>query len=237
MSNQFARTKMLIGEAGLAVLQSSAVIVCGLGGVGSYVAESLARSGVGRLRLVDFDLVDVTNINRQLPALTSTVGQVKAEVMAARLLDINPELEVEPLPLKICPDSIEQVLQGRWDYVADAIDDVAAKVLLIKQSLARGIPVISSMGAGNKLNPTMARVADISETFGCALAKAVRRSLREVGINSGVLTVFSPEAPPATKARGRTPASMAFVPGTFGLTMAAEITKRLLAKAQAGDWQ
>ncbi len=231
MKQQFARTKMLIGESGLAILQSAAVIVCGLGGVGSYVAESLARSGVGRLRLVDFDTVDLTNINRQLPALTSTVGRVKTEVMAARLLDINPGLVVETLPVKIGSDTIEQVLDGCWDYVADAIDDVSAKVLLIKNSRAQAMPVISSMGAGNKLDPTLVRVADISKTYGCALAKVMRRSLREAGISSGVLTVFSPESPPETKAVGRTPASMAFVPGTFGLTMAAEIVKQLIAEA------
>ncbi|MBO8125839.1 MAG: tRNA threonylcarbamoyladenosine dehydratase [Firmicutes bacterium] len=229
MDPRFTRTVMLIGEEGLAALSRASVLVCGLGGVGSYLAEALARSGIGRIGLVDYDRVEITNLNRQLPALTSTLGQLKTDVVAERLADINPALVVEKLPLMVSQETITEILAGNWGYVADAIDDVEAKILLIQECLERKIPIISSMGAGNKLDPTRVQTTDISKTHGCPLAKVIRRRLRQLGIVSGVKTVFSPEQPLQTKAPGSTPASMAFVPGTFGLTMAAEITRDLLS--------
>ncbi len=235
MDERFLRTAMLIGESGLATLKEAKVLVCGLGGVGSYTAEALGRSGIGSLRLVDFDRVTATNINRQLPALSSTLGRLKTEIMAERLKDINPNMLVEALPLRISGESLVTVLQGEWDYVADAIDDVEAKVHLASFCRQQGLPLISSMGAGNKLDPTLVQVADISQTYGCPLAKVMRRKLRQQGITQGIKTVFSPELPPPTKSPGSTPASMAFVPGTFGLTIAAVIVRDLVAQQLKED--
>ena len=167
----YQRTHMLLGDEGVARLQKASVAVFGIGGVGSFTAEALARAGVGRLILIDNDTVSESNINRQLIALRSTVGQLKVEVMAARIADINPATRVETYPLFYTADTAEQVPMDGWDYIVDAIDTVSSKLLLAERAKAAGIPMISSMGTGNKLDPTRFEVADISKTSVCPLAR------------------------------------------------------------------
>lgn len=192
---RFSRTRRLLGQAALERLAASKVVVVGLGGVGSYVVEALARSGVGRFVLVDHDTVDITNVNRQVHALTSTVGRPKVEVERERVLDINPAAEVETHQVFFTSDAADEILGPGCSYVVDAIDAVEPKVMLIAEAARRGMPVISSMGAGNKLDPTKFVVADISETHTDPLARAVRRRLRRLGITSGIKVVFSTEPP------------------------------------------
>lgn len=231
--HRFLRTQWLIGQEGLHKLQAATVAVCGLGGVGGAAVEALARSGIGKLVIIDHDRVDPTNINRQLIALTSTIGQPKVEVAAARLRDINPECEVIALQMFYNKDCSQQLFDHQPDYVVDAIDSVAAKVDLITECVARNVPIISSMGAGNKLDPTKFMVADISETHTCPLAKVVRTNLRKLGITRGVKTVFSTEQPRKIE-RGdtdeRAPGSIAFVPPVAGYIIASVVIRDLLAK-------
>lgn len=231
--HRFLRTQWLIGQEGLHKLQAATVAVCGLGGVGGAAVEALARSGIGKLVIIDHDRVDPTNINRQLIALTSTIGQPKVEVAAARLRDINPECEVIALQMFYNKDCSQQLFDHQPDYVVDAIDSVAAKVDLITECVARNVPIISSMGAGNKLDPTKFMVTDISETHTCPLAKVVRTNLRKLGITRGVKTVFSTEQPRKID-RGdtdeRAPGSIAFVPPVAGYIIASVVIRDLLAK-------
>lgn len=231
--HRFLRTQWLIGQEGLHKLQAATVAVCGLGGVGGAAVEALARSGIGKLVIIDHDRVDPTNINRQLIAFTSTIGQPKVEVAAARLRDINPECEVIALQMFYNKDCSQQLFDHQPDYVVDAIDSVAAKVDLITECVARNVPIISSMGAGNKLDPTKFMVADISETHTCPLAKVVRTNLRKLGITRGVKTVFSTEQPRKIE-RGdtdeRAPGSIAFVPPVAGYIIASVVIRDLLAK-------
>lgn len=231
--HRFLRTQWLIGQEGLHKLQAATVAVCGLGGVGGAAVEALARSGIGKLVIIDHDRVDPTNINRQLIALTSTIGQPKVEVAAARLRDINPECEVIALQMFYNKDCSQQLFDHQPDYVVDAIDSVAAKVDLITECVARNVPIISSMGAGNKLDPTKFMVTDISETHTCPLAKVVRTNLRKLGITRGVKTVFSTEQPCKID-RGdtdeRAPGSIAFVPPVAGYIIASVVIRDLLAK-------
>lgn len=231
--HRFLRTQWLIGQEGLHKLQAATVAVCGLGGVGGAAVEALARSGIGKLVIIDHDRVDPTNINRQLIAFTSTIGQPKVEVAAARLRDINPECEVIALQMFYNKDCSQQLFDHQPDYVVDAIDSVAAKVDLITECVARNVPIISSMGAGNKLDPTKFMVTDISETHTCPLAKVVRTNLRKLGITRGVKTVFSTEQPRKID-RGdtdeRAPGSIAFVPPVAGYIIASVVIRDLLAK-------
>jgi len=231
--HRFLRTQWLIGQEGLHKLQAATVAVCGLGGVGGAAVEALARSGIGKLVIIDHDRVDPTNINRQLIALTSTIGQPKVEVAAARLRDINPECEVIALQMFYNKDCSQQLFDHQPDCVVDAIDSVAAKVDLITECVARNVPIISSMGAGNKLDPTKFMVTDISETHTCPLAKVVRTNLRKLGITRGVKTVFSTEQPRKID-RGdtdeRAPGSIAFVPPVAGYIIASVVIRDLLAK-------
>lgn len=231
--HRFLRTQWLIGQEGLHKLQAATVAVCGLGGVGGAAVEALARSGIGKLVIIDHDRVDPTNINRQLIAFTSTIGQPKVEVAAARLRDINPECEVIALQMFYNKDCSQQLFDHQPDYVVDAIDSVAAKVDLITECVARNVPIISSMGAGNKLDPTKFMVTDISETHTCPLAKVVRTNLRKLGITRGVKTVFSTEQPRKIE-RGdtdeRAPGSIAFVPPVAGYIIASVVIRDLLAK-------
>jgi len=231
--HRFLRTQWLIGQEGLHKLQAATVAVCGLGGVGGAAVEALARSGIGKLVIIDHDRVDPTNINRQLIAFTSTIGQPKVEVAAARLRDINPECEVIALQMFYNKDCSQQLFDHQPDCVVDAIDSVAAKVDLITECVARNVPIISSMGAGNKLDPTKFMVADISETHTCPLAKVVRTNLRKLGITRGVKTVFSTEQPRKID-RGdtdeRAPGSIAFVPPVAGYIIASVVIRDLLAK-------
>lgn len=230
---RFARTKLIIGEEGLEALNSADVAVFGIGGVGGAACEALARSGIGTLTLVDYDVVDVTNINRQIVALDSTIGQPKVEVMAARIQEINPHCRVITYREFYDAARSDEFLHDDLDYVVDAIDSVASKVDLIVQCKRRGIPIVSAMGAGNKLDPTQLKVADISETHTCPLAKVVRVGLRKQGIISGVQAVFSTERPQRL-VPGRTPGSTAFVPPAAGMILASVVVRQLLQRSEGG---
>ena len=208
-SPQFERTRILLTPAEMARLTQAHVLVAGLGGVGSYCAEALARAGVGQLTLIDHDVVAASNINRQLPALLSTVGQSKAELMAARIHDINPACELQVIREFVTPENVIDLVPADVDYVVDCIDSLNCKVALVATSFERGLRVASSMGAGNKLDPARIRLADISQTCQCPLASVMRKRLRKRGISTGVLTVFTDEpgraplAPQPVEGRGR----------------------------------
>lgn len=234
---RFERAEILIGADGLARLAAKHVFLAGLGGVGSWCAEALARAGVGRLTLVDMDTVAVSNINRQLPALHSTIGRKKTDVMADRILDINPDCEVEVLDVFIDPDNVQTLLPLDVDYVVDCIDSLNCKVALIAEAYRRGVPVVASMGAGNKLDPSRIRLADIAKTQVCPLAREVRHRLRRQGIEKGILTVYSdetgrPPRPPEPTSHGRARAvngTISYLPPLFGLMLAGAVIQRLLA--------
>lgn len=194
MKEQFVRTEAIIGTAAVEKLQSAAVIVFGIGGVGSYVVEGLARAGVGKLTLVDNDVIDITNINRQLPALHSTVGKSKAETMANRVKDINPDCDVEAVECFFMPETADQFDFTEYDYVVDAIDTVTGKLALIEKAYNDGTPVISSMGTGNKLDPSMFKITAIEKTKVCPLAKVMRKELKNRNIR-GVKVLYSEEEP------------------------------------------
>lgn len=222
-----SRVEMLVGAQALEKIKKSRVCVIGLGGVGAYTAEALVRSGIGALRYIDGDVVESSNVNRQLPALSSTIGHSKVEIMTRRLQDINPDCELEPIDAFYQTGDFPKFFTGSFAYVADAIDDVAAKVDIIASCRKREIPVISAMGTGNKLNPEKLQVADISKTHTCPLAKKVRHDLRSLGIEKGVDVVFSTEEP-VKQSTGATPASMVFVPGSAGLLMASYIIRKII---------
>lgn len=235
MHEQFLRTEMVLGQPALERLQSAHVAVFGLGGVGSYAAEILARSGVGELTLVDQDTVSVTNINRQLCALHSTVGQYKAQVVAARCRDIDPDMQVYPLCATYDAAHREDFFLHDYDYIVDCIDLVSCKLDLIQQAHLRRIPILTALGTGNKLDPTQLRLADISETYGCPLARVMRKELRsKLGIYH-LRVVFSPEQPHETQqleapppGRRSVPASVAWVPATAGLLMGSAVVQDLI---------
>lgn len=237
MLHRFSREELLIGREGLEKLQKARVAVFGVGGVGGHVVEALARSGVGALDLFDGDRVSLTNINRQIIALDSTVGRPKVEVAKERVLDINPDCRVEAREMFFTPENAGEVDFSQYDYVADAIDTVTSKIELIRLCREAGVPVISSMGAGNKLDPTAFRVDKIEKTSVCPLARVMRRELKKRGI-TGVKAVYSTEESltPAQAQSGDekgtagrpTPGSMAFVPSVAGLILAREIIKDLL---------
>jgi tRNA A37 threonylcarbamoyladenosine dehydratase len=250
--HRFSRTELLVGRAGLDQLHNSHVIICGIGGVGSYAAEALGRAGVGQITLVDFDDICLTNVNRQIHALTSTVGQPKVEVMAARLRDINPQSEIKALKAFFSRENAEELLSSRPDFVLDAIDHFTAKAALITICREHGIPVVSSMGAANKLDPTKVQVADIAETRNCRMARSMRKILRKAGIENGVQVVYSTEEhrelDPATvlacgsecicpnrgdqvfscEHRRVILGSISYLPAIFGLTMAGVVVNQLL---------
>lgn len=234
---QFERTEILVGEAGLARLARAHVFLAGLGGVGSWCAEALARAGVGRLTLVDMDRVAASNINRQLPATLSTVGAYKTEVMASRIRDINPDCQLRVLTEFITPGNVERLLPCDADWVVDCIDSLSCKLALIVESRRRGLPVAASMGAGNKLDAARVRVSDISKTLVDPLAREVRTRLRRRGIHEGVLCVWSdepgrPPRPPEPTAQGRSRAvngTISYLPPLFGLMLAGAVIQRLLA--------
>ncbi len=224
---QYEREIALIGAAGLARLRRATVTVCGLGGVGSYVAEALARSGVGRLFLIDGDRFAPSNLNRQLGALTDTIGQAKTEVTAARIRQIDPEISVRTATLFL-DESNAAVALAATDYLADAIDFLPAKVALAALARQKEVPLIAAMGAGKRLDPSCLQVVDISATHTCPLARRYRKALREQGIESGVTVVFSTENPKGqdTAAIG----SMMFVPAAMGIMMASVIVRDLLRR-------
>ena len=233
---EFSRTARVIGCSAVEKLTSARVAVFGIGGVGGYICEALARAGVGAIDLFDSDSVSLSNINRQIIALHSTVGIAKTEAMRARILDINPDCKVTVHNVFYLPENADQFPLGIYDYIADAIDTVSAKIELIVRAKAANIPIISSMGTGNKLDPSRLTVTDLSKTAGCPLARVMRRELKARGINH-LSVVFSDE-PPVTPpvdapdaigdAHKRTPpGSLPFVPPVAGLLMAGEIVKKL----------
>ena len=239
MNRQFARTALLIGEDALDRLQKSRVAVFGIGGVGGYTVEALARSGVGALDLIDNDTVSITNLNRQIIALHSTVGQYKVDAAAARIHDINPDCIVKTHRAFVLPENIGDFDFSRYDYVVDAIDTVSGKLALALHAQEAGVPIISSMGTGNKLDPTAFEVCDISETSFCPLARVMRAECRKRGIKK-LKVVYSREEAvkpdPALAAalgekggvRRSIPASSAFVPSVAGLIIASEVVKDLI---------
>ena len=244
-SNRFARLELLYGEGQLARISTKSVAIFGLGGVGSFAVEALVRGGVGRLTLVDFDDVDITNCNRQVHALEATIGQPKAMVMAKRCREIDPEVAVEPLQAFYSHENSEELLGRGYDYVLDCIDHITAKLHLIESCVRHDIPIISSMGAANKLDPTKILVADLAKTHRCRLARILRRELRKRGISGGVKTVYSTEEfkPLKTGRRDSTEkdtghyqeqraplGSSSVVPPLFGLTMAGEVIRDLLER-------
>ena len=235
-----SRTEILLGSEAMEKLAKSRVAVFGIGGVGGHCAEALARSSVGALDLIDYDRVSMTNINRQAVALHSTVGRLKVEVMKERLLDINPHLEVRTYPCFYLPETAEQFHFSDYDYVVDCIDTVTGKLQLVEAAKAAHTPIICSMGAGNKLDPTGFAVADISKTSVCPLAKVMRRELKKRGIKE-VKVVYSKEEPIFHKVQTREqeeakkknerkvlPGSCAFVPSVVGLILASEVVKDLV---------
>lgn len=234
MPDQFTRTRMLMGQNALDKLSAARVIVFGVGGVGGYVVEALARAGVGHLTLVDKDEVDVTNINRQVIALHSTVGQPKTEVAKARILDINPQCDVTAHQCFFLPETADQFNFSDYDYVVDAVDTVTAKIQLVMQAQAAGTPIISSMGTGNKLDPTKLEVSDIYKTKVDKLAKVVRHELRKRDVKS-LKVVYSQEEPLPPLEGERTPASVSFVPSVAGLIIAGEVIKDLTGIRTAED--
>ena len=227
MREQFQRTAMLIGDQGIKKLANARVLVFGVGGVGSYVCEALARAGIGFMEIVDKDVVDVTNINRQLIALHSTVGKPKVQVAAERMRDINPQINIIPRRCFYLPESASEFEFTGYDYIIDAVDNVTAKLDIISRAKEVNVPVISSMGTGNKLDPSAFKVADIEKTKICPLAKVIRKELRKRGI-SDVKVVYSEEEPVETESR--TPSSISFVPSSAGLLIAATVVKDLLQK-------
>ena len=238
--DQFLRTQMLLGEDAMAALHRSHVAVFGLGGVGSYAVEALARSGVGELTLIDDDAVSPTNLNRQLEALHSTIGQRKTDAVAARCRDINPGILLHPICARYDAEHREMFFSARYDYIIDAIDTVSSKLDLIQTALARDIPILSALGTGNKTDPSQLRIDDISKTFNCSLARVMRKELRARGITH-LRVVFSPELPASPEAleasppgRRSVPASLAWVPGCAGLMMAGEVVLTLSAREKGG---
>lgn len=232
----FSRTGLLIGEAAVNRLGRARVAVFGVGGVGSFTVEALARAGVGRLLLVDDDVVAASNINRQLHATHETLGQYKTTLMADRVRAINPAAAVETREAFCLPENVADLLPGSFDYIVDAVDTVSAKLALVEEAAARGVPVISAMGAGNKLDPTRFEVADLFDTSVCPLCRVMRRELKKRGVPR-LKVVYSREeprtplpdpSPTGAHQKRRTPGSISFVPSVAGLILAGEVVRDLI---------
>ena len=237
MPPQFERTEILIDAEGVMRLAGKHVFVAGMGGVGSYCTEALARAGIGRLTLLDHDVVALSNINRQLPALLSTVGQPKAELMKSRIADINPDCQVTILKVFLTTENVNELVPENCDYVIDCIDSLVCKEALVAESFKRGLKVASSMGAGNRLDPSRIKIADLSKTDMCPLARQMRkRLLKHHDIRRGILTVYSDEhpcdpLPPQPTSQGRPRAvngTISYMPPLFGYTLAGAVINRLL---------
>lgn len=233
--NEYSRTELLIGSEGIGRLQKASVMVFGVGGVGSHCIEALARSGVGRLILIDNDTVSLTNINRQSIAYHSTIGQYKTKVMKERIRDINPEIQVETHEMFVLPDNLETLFVEKPDYIIDAIDTVTAKLALVELAQRLDIPIISSMGTGNKIHPEQFEIADISKTSVCPLCKVMRRELKNRGIYH-LKVLYSGEKPIDTSGketgeekgqRRSIPGSISFVPPVAGLLIAGEVIREI----------
>ena len=245
MNREFTRSALLMGEAAVEKLQKSRVAIFGVGGVGGYVCEALVRSGVGAFDLIDKDVVDVTNLNRQIIATQSTVGRPKVEVMRERMLDINPEVLVNARECFFLPENATDFDFTEYDFVVDCVDTVTAKIQIIMQAKEAGVPVISSMGAGNKMDASRFKVADIYKTNVDPLARVMRRELKKRGVKK-LTVVYSDEEPmtpirdthwseSAVEPEGRvkqTPGSVAFVPGAAGLIIAGEVVRQLISEEQ-----
>ena len=234
---QFERTEILIDAEGVTRLAGKHVFVAGMGGVGSYCTEALARAGIGRLTLLDHDVVALSNINRQLPALLSTVGKPKAELMKSRIADINPDCQVTILKVFLTTENVNELVPENCDYVIDCIDSLVCKEALVAESFKRGLKVASSMGAGNRLDPSRIKIADLSKTDMCPLARQMRkRLLKHHDIRRGILTVYSDEhprdpLPPQPTSQGRPRAvngTISYMPPLFGYTLAGAVINRLL---------
>ena len=226
MDERFSRSARIFGTENQEKLNSAKVLVFGLGGVGGAVCEALARSGVGTLGLVDKDVVDITNINRQLIATESTIGMKKTDACEKRMLEINPRINLNKYNLFYLPETADAVNLSKYDYIVDAIDNVTAKLELIKRAKEENIKIISSMGTGNKIHPEMLEIADISKTSVCPLARVIRRELRNKGINH--LTVVYSKEEPQNIDGDRTPASSTFVPITAGVLIASRVVQDIL---------
>lgn len=236
----FERTHILIGDEGIARLQQAHVFLAGLGGVGSFTAEALARMGVGKMTLVDHDVVSGSNMNRQLVALSSTVDVLKADVMANRIKDINPDCQLTLITDFLTPDSIPQILAQGYDVVIDAIDSLSSKSALLETAWQNDMTVFASMGAGGKLDPTQVRTGDLMDTTMCKLAKHLRSQLRKRGVGRGIQTVYSlesplPPLPPEPVSRGRARAvngTVSYMPSIFGLTLAGMVINHIVGDAR-----
>lgn len=227
MDERFSRSVRVMGQVALDKLKNSSVIVFGLGGVGGAAAESLARAGVGRIGIVDKDMVDITNINRQIIATEDTIGMSKTDAMEKRLFSINPDLIIDRYDLFYLPETADKIDLKKYDFILDCIDNVTAKIELISRAKALGVPVISSMGTGNKLHPEMLEISDISKTSVCPLARVMRRELRNRGIDK-LPVVYSKEEP--VKTGSSVPGSTSFVPPVAGYLMTSCVVRKLIEK-------
>lgn len=223
--NIFTRTETMLGSEAMKKLRKSKVLIFGIGGVGGYVVEALARSGVGNIDIVDGDDVDITNINRQIIANVSSVGRLKVDVMKERLLLINPDISIDTYPVFYLPEKADIFDFSKYDYIVDAVDTVSAKLSIIENAKRESVPVISAMGAGNKLDPSAFKLADIKNTRVCPLARVMRRELKKRGIEN--LPVVYSEEEPFRENPERTPASVSFVPAVMGFIMAGKVIKDL----------
>jgi len=233
-----SRTQLMLGDAAVEKLMQKTVLIIGLGGVGGICAEMIARAGIGKITIVDNDTIDASNINRQIPALHSTIKKSKAKVLAARLLDINPNLQLEVQELYIKEEITSDLLQStQWDYVVDCIDTLSSKVFLIKKCVDLQLPIVSSMGAGGKIDPSQIKVTDISKTRECNLARYVRKRLHTLGIKNGVKVVFSPEKADQSRIIETEKAfpkksiigTLSYMPAIFGCTVASVVIRDLMA--------
>ena len=230
--NIYSRTETLIGKDSLNILKNSKVIVFGIGGVGSFTVESLCRCGIGEISLVDFDTIDITNVNRQIHAMLNNIGKYKVDEMKKRIELINPDIKVNIFKEKLEKDNIEKFNLKYYDYVVDAIDTITSKIYLIKYCFENNIKIISAMGAGNKLDPTRFKVADIYKTSGCPLARVMRRELKKIGVKK-LKCVYSDEISIGEKIesdmiRKSSPSSISFIPSTMGLIITSEVVKDLI---------
>jgi tRNA threonylcarbamoyladenosine dehydratase len=239
--NEFAwlsRTELIVGRNGLEKLAGKHVLVVGLGGVGSFAAEFICRSGIGEMTIIDGDTVDISNCNRQLPATQKNVGQSKAEWMEERLLSINPRLKIHVIQEFLNPEPMNELLEAnKFDYVVDCIDSITPKLVLIQSAINKGFPVVSSMGAGGKVDPTKIRIAPIEDTYNCKLARYVRKYLKRMGIKKGFKAVFSEELPmkeslmltDGKNYKKSAYGTMSFLPAAFGCSCASVVVNDLLA--------
>ncbi len=233
-----SRTELLIGKEKLDKLINSHVLVVGMGGVGSFAAEFICRSGVGEMTIIDGDVVDPTNRNRQLPALATTHGMSKAELMGDRLMQINPELKLHVIKEFVRPERVDALLEGHFDYVVDAIDSITPKLTFIRAAYAKGLRIVSSMGAGAKLDPTKLQVVDISKTYNCPFAQQIRKQLKDSGIRKGIKVAFSPEEPikeslmltDGSNFKKSAYGTISYLPATFGAVLSSVVIRDLIGE-------